>query len=329
MSTIALIGAGAVGVRAARQLVDTAGLDRLIVANRDHEQAQRLARAVGGDSVPVDRVLDEALDAVALAVPGAFGTDLGRRAVERGIPLASCADDPASIAGLTSLGALAFDRGVSVAVGCGLSPGISDVLARHAADALDDPDEVQVARIGTAGPSCATSLRQAMRADAREWHDGGWQIPHRQGSQLVWFPEPIGARECEVIEGGISLVHSTVPEARDAAVRAEAPPRWTPRWSRQRGPGSDDFGGARIEVFGWRGGSRTSIVYGLIERPAVAAGTALAVTAARFSGLLPSVALRADDGGVRALGATFEPPAFLAELAHRGVKVAAFEGSNA
>jgi hypothetical protein len=67
-------------------------------------------------------------------------------------------------------------------------------------------------------------------------------------------------------------------------------------------------------------------VYGVIERPAVAAGTVLAVSTACLAGLLPAVDLRGEPLGARALGAVVDPAAFLGELARRGVKAAVFEG---
>jgi hypothetical protein len=68
------------------------------------------------------------------------------------------------------------------------------------------------------------------------------------------------------------------------------------------------------------------VVYGVIERPAVAAGTVLAVSTACLAGLLPHVGVRIPLVGARALGAVVEPAGFLGELARRGVKAAVFEG---
>jgi hypothetical protein len=59
----------------------------------------------------------------------------------------------------------------------------------------------------------------------------------------------------------------------------------------------------------------------------VAAGTVLGVTAAGLAGALPAVSLRAGhEHGAQGLAALVEPVPFLAELARRGVKAAAFEG---
>jgi hypothetical protein len=89
----------------------------------------------------------------------------------------------------------------------------------------------------------------------------------------------------------------------------------------------DGWGGCRVEVWGRRGEAHEAVVYGVIERPAVAAGTVLAVTTARLAGLLPGVGLATAPRGAVGLGTLVEPVSFLVELARRGVKAAAFEGT--
>jgi hypothetical protein len=329
VTTVLLVGAGAVGARAARQLIDTPGLDRLLVTARAGERARELATALGplATAVPLDGDLPDDVDAVAVAIPGRASARLAGRAVAVAVPVACVADDEEGLAGLLALDERARKVGALVAAGCGLVPGLSEVLARHAANGLDEADEAHVARVGAAGPECVAALRKARRDRPREWHDGTWHSPRRLGSQLVWFPEPIGARECEVVAPGVGLLRDALPEVRHASVRFGEPPvRSASQALITRRAVDDGWGGARVEVWGWKGRARQAIVYGVIERPAVAAGTVLAVTAARLAGLLPQVTLRTESGGVRALGALVDPASFLAELARRGVKAAAFEG---
>ncbi len=329
MTTVLLAGAGAVGGRTARQLLDTPGLDRLLVAARATEHARELAGALGSraTAVPLEGEIPPGVDGIAIAIPGRAAARLAARAVAVGVPSAAVTDDEEGLASLLALDDRARKAGVVVAAGCGLVPGLGDVLARHAADGLEDADEVNVARVGAAGAECVAALRKARRDRPREWHDGAWHTPRRLGSQLVWFPDPIGARECEVVAPGVELLRDAVPEVRHASLRVGEPPmRHASLAAFTRRPLDDGWGGARVEVWGWRGRAREAIVYGVIERPAVAAGTVLAVTAARLAGLLPRLTLRSAVGGARGLGALVDPPPFLAELARRGVKAAAFEG---
>lgn len=329
MTTVLLVGTGAVAGRAARQLFDTPGVERLIVSGRDERARVALAGAFGtrAEAIRLGGELPDAIDAVALAVPGRSGVRVAARAVEAGIPVASVADDEQALAGLLALDARARQTGALVALGCGLAPGLGDVLARHAADGFDVADEANMARVGAAGPECVAAMKQARRDRPREWRNGAWSVPGRVGAQLIWFPEPIGARECEVVAPGIELLRQTLPEVEHASLRVgEAPIRNAARGLVARRALDDGWGGARVEVWGVRDGVRATTVYGVIERPAVAAGTVLAVTTARLAGLLGELTLRDGAPGARALGAIVDPPTFLGELARRGVKAATFEG---
>jgi len=327
VTTVQLVGAGAVGVRAARQLVDTPGLDRVLVAARERARADEVAAALGVEAVPFGSV-PAGVDALALAVPGPAAVPLATQAVDNGVSVVAACDDLEGVNGLLALEVAARDHGARVVAGCALAPGLTDVLARHAADALDRADEVYVARAGAAGEACVAALRRARRERPVEWSGGAAQVERRVGSELVWFPDPVGARECVTVAAPVELLHQAVPTVLRATVRAAdvvAPRRRALRTRRR----TDEWGAARVEVWGSRSGTREGVVYGVIEHPAVAAGTVLAVAAARVAGLLPEVRLLVDDVGARGLGALVEPPPFLAELARRGVKAAAFEGVTA
>ncbi len=330
MSTVLLVGAGATGARAARQLADTPDVSDLVVADREPERAEALADALGRDAhtTPLDQPFPDGIDAVASAVPARTGAVVAQRAIAAGVPVAAVADDRDGIAALLALDGPARKAEVLVAVGCGLVPGLGDVLARHAADALDRADEAHVAHVGAAGPACVAAVRRARREPPLEWVDGTWQTPERRAHQLVWFPDPVGARECEVVAPGVELLRDAVPELDRACVRSGEPPVRKPAIALlRRKPLDDGWAGARVEVWGWRGEMRDMVVYGVIERPAVAAGTVLAVTAAALAGALPHVRWRETaPTGARGLGAVADPTTFLAELARRGVKAAVFEG---
>jgi hypothetical protein len=328
VTRVLLAGAGAVGARAGRQLVDTPGIDEVLVTDRSVEHAHALADTLGGSAEV--RAWPPSLadvEAVAVALPGPAALSVARAAVSAGRPAAVVSDEEAVLGALLALDAPARAAGVALVAGCALVPGLSEVLARHAAGALDAADEVQVARVGAAGPECVAALRRLRRDRALEWHDGAWRSERRLGSQLVWFPDPVGARECIVARSGVALVRDAVPGARHASVRVAEPPVRSALWSVLGGqPLDDGWGAARVEVWGWHGSARESIVYGVIERPAVAAGTVLAVAAARLAGALPAVRFAVDPIGAGGLGTFVDPAAFLAELARRGVKAAAFEG---
>jgi saccharopine dehydrogenase-like NADP-dependent oxidoreductase len=330
MTSVLLLGAGAVGARAARQLADTPDVDRVLVADRTAERAEAIASGLGrvGQTVAWDGAFPDGVGAVAIAIPASESEAAARAAIAAGVPVAAVADDEPGISSLLDLDDEARRAGVTVAVGCGLTPGLTDVLARHAANALDSVDEVHVARAGAAGEACVAAVRRMRRERALEWRDNEWHSERPLGPELIWFPDPISARECQLVAPGVGLLRDAVPGVERVTLRvAEPPVRSNAMALLKKKPLDDGWGAARVQVWGWRGQQREALVYGVIERPAVAAGTVLAVTAARLAGLLPAVELAAADPlGALGLGALVEPAPFLAELARRGVKAAAFEG---
>ncbi len=328
---VLLVGLGQVGVRAARQLLDTDGVAELLVACHDRGHAEEAARnladgAVGveldGDGLPAD------LAVVVSALPAGPDALLASRALRAGVPFVSVTDDSDGLRELRHLDDAARDAGSVVLAGCGLAPGIGDVLAGHAADALDALDEVHVARWGVAGPASVAAAASARRLPARELLDGAVRDATRAGAELVWFPDPVNGRECTLVDGGVELIAGSRPGIARATMRLGVPHRhwWRPL---ALGLGPSDpaatWGALRVEAWGWRDGVRSAIVYGMIERVAVAAGAALGVAGAWLAGALPELGPW-PGAGVHGAGAVVPAVPFLAELDRRGVKAAAFEG---
>jgi hypothetical protein len=328
MTEVLLVGAGAVGGRAARQLVETPGVDRLLVADARPKRAAQVAEVMGGRAAAIEwqpgMPVPEGVGAVACAVPAGDDVTIVRDALEAGVPCVTATDDTASIVDLLGLAPAAAERDVPVVVGAGLAPGLSDVLVRHAADGFDRVDDVNVARWGVAGEASASTVRVALADRGAELRDGVVvPLAKRGGEELVWFPNPVDARGCEPVGNGLELLADAVPGLPRASVRfarAERP-GWT--FPRRADP-VHEWGAVRVEVWGTRGQAREPVVYGAIERTEIAAGTVLALTIAGLAGALPGLVRR--EAGVRGLGGVVVPRAFLAELSRRGVKVAVFEG---
>ncbi|MFN3591658.1 MAG: hypothetical protein ACK4TG_05680, partial [Thermaurantiacus sp.] len=73
-----------------------------------------------------------------------------RAAIEAGVPYVSLCDDYDAAQAVLELDLLAKEKGVTVITGLGWTPGLSNVLARRAADQLDEVDEIHVAWAGSA-----------------------------------------------------------------------------------------------------------------------------------------------------------------------------------
>lgn len=289
------------------------------------------AKVVRSEWLP-GRPIPDAVAGVVSALPAAHDGGLAEQAIAQGVPFVSCSEDAAVTNELLGLNDAAFAGRTTVAIGCGLAPGLADVLACHGVAMFDRADEVHIARSGVAGAACQRQLELAVRGRAQQWRDGGWAT-ERAGAEsgLVFFPEPVGMRECgHAASGQTRLLMETLPElsratARLAIGRRPMSPGCLSRWLPVNQQTEDDWSGAWVEVRGWQGLRRDVVVLGVVDKMAVVAGAVLAVTAGALVGAIDDV-LKDQPVGAHGLGALVKPAPFLAELARRGVKAATFTG---
>jgi saccharopine dehydrogenase-like NADP-dependent oxidoreductase len=319
-----VIGAGAVGARAVRQLVESPDVDEVAVVDTDPVRQAAIVESSGPKAVAGSADADA--DAVLLAGPCNTHAGMARPHVAAGRPVISTSDSIADVRALLALHAEAVRLGVPVAAGAAFSPGYSCVLARHAATSFTTVTEVHVARSGTGGPACARQHHEALTGEALDWRDGEWQRRAAgSGRELCWFPDPIGARDCYRAELPDALLLEPVFPGVDrvtARLSATRRDRLSAHLPMLRKPHPEGLVGAtRVEVRGQRDGTTDALVLGALDRPAVAAA-ATAALALRWAvdGRLPA--------GAGGLGRLDDPVAFLSELVTVGIKAAVFEGSG-
>jgi hypothetical protein len=325
---VIVFGAGAVGARAARQLISVLSLDELVVVERDAALRAAVVESLGAparEGTDAD-VVPERGDLLVLAAP-VHQRPIVERALERGAHVVSTSDAVDDVKTLLDLDAEARERRLHVVAGAAFSPGLSCVLAAHAASRFDRVDEVHVAKMGTGGPACAHQRHRALGEAGNDWHDGAWgRRRGGSGRTLCWFPDPVRGVDC--YRGGFPeplLLTTAFPSVRRVTARAGANrrDRLTARLPMLRRPHPEGgLGALRVEVRGRRGAALDEYVLGAIDRPGIAAGTVAAVAAAW---LIEGRLTRPGAGGLAEL---VEPTPFLATLAERGVKAAVFEGSS-
>ena len=320
--TAGVLGVGATGARAARQLASAEGIDAVVLGGTG-ERPVALQQSLGA-SARIGEPIGPGTGVVVLAGPAGTHVEAARRAVDLGIHVVSTSDAVTDVEGLLALDDRAKAKGVCVVVGAGFSPGLSCVLARHLADWVDRVDEVHLSRFGTGGPACARQHHRALAARAVDWRDGGW-VRRRGGSgrELSVFPDPVGSLDCyRAALPDALLLQPAFPEASRIAARQAANRRQRllallPMLRRPHPEGR--IGAIRVEVRGERDGEMVCEVVGAIDRPAVAAG-AVAGLAARW-------ALEGRyEPGAAGLAGRVEPVAFLTELSEFGVRAAVFVG---
>ena len=146
-------GAGAMGRYAVRYIarLETAG--RLLIADINTDRAQRLSDEVGA---PCEAVQLDATDAAALRAVFAecdvvcntmgpfaiFGGPILKAALESGCHYLDIDDDWQSTLEAFDLDGLARENGVTAIIGIGGSPGVTNLLAKVAADELDSVTDV-------------------------------------------------------------------------------------------------------------------------------------------------------------------------------------------
>ena len=331
MTRIAVLGAGAVGARVVRQLASTDDIEHVTVADFEPGRAEQVVRAIDEPGRVSSRSVTDWSDGAAsgvLAVPAGDHRALAERLLEQGRHVVSVTDDVRETRALLDLDTEARVRGLSVVVGAGFAPGLSCVLAVHAATTFDVVDEIHVAKVGTAGPACARAHHRALTGEALDWRSGAWN--RRQGGsgrELCWFPDPVGGQDCyRAALPDALLLQRAFPSAEriTARVGATRRDRLTASLPMLRKPHPEGtIGAVRVEVRGRRGGSRDITIMGAMDRPGVAAGVVAAVVASW------AAEGRLQRAGAAGLAQLVLPVAFLNELARRGVKAAVFEGAPA
>lgn len=323
-SPIGVVGLGAVGSRVARQIVESG---RSVIVHDSDPGAglavRGLDRCVLAGSI--DAFSDTSCSAVVLCTPSPQ-VSLATTFLDRGVDVVSTADDPDDVYELVSLDARARERGVRLVVGAATSPGMSGLLAAELALRFDIVDEIHVAFHGTGGPACARQHHRALGGEALGWHDDEWiERPGGSGRELLWFPEPIGGKDCYRAELADPIVlQKAFPHVRRISARVSATrrDRLTARLPMMSPPHAEGgLGGLRVEVRGSRDGQRVTEVAGIAERTAIVAGSVAASVADQLS------TRRSADAGVIALGdGRLDDVALVTAVIERGIRVFEYVG---
>lgn len=321
---VAVVGVGNVGARAVRQLLSYAEVDEVVVSDAARGRADEVVRQIGEPTVRSSGRPMIGADVTLLAGAAGGHVDMARAAVAAGSHVVSVSDAVGDVRGLLGLDeeARAADR--CIVVGAGMAPGLSGLLARLASTSFVDVEEIHVAKAGTGGPACARQHHAALSGDAIDWRDGAFVDRRgRSGRELVFFPEPIGGRDC--YRAALPDAVLLAPEfdgvervtARLSATRRDRVTALLPMMRKPHDDGGP--GGVRVEVRGVRpDGGRDSEVLSAVDHPSAAAACVAALSAVRV----------ADGGwgepGARGLASVDDARPWLRVLAERGVKAARF-----
>ena len=332
----AVLGLGATGARAARQLQSWPSVESLMLHDTSAFRVQQAVGSLGegcrGTDDPEEATRD--CDVVLLCFPG-DPVPAARQALGRGAHVVSVSTTTSAASGLLELEKVAERARRHVVIGAGFSPGLSELVVSHVAGRFDRLDAIDLAVAGSGGLACRQE-RLAGTVTAGSSKLGGVSLGNlplaglvkslvpNQAGVLRWFPEPLGQLRCEQASGAEELLLGAVgPDSPSVALHqhhsiGERVLSLLPAPLSSRKPEAD-LGGFAVELRGRVGEALEVALAGAVDRPAVAAGTVAAVAAGwavegRLGGRW--------SGGLGTKVA--EPTIFLAELARRGVKVAEF-----
>ena len=320
------MGLGAVGTRVARQLVESG---RSVLVHDSDPGATISLRGLERCTVAgsIDAFSDESCSAMVICTPAPQAIS-AITFLDRGLDVVTTTDDPDDVRELLALDQRARDENVRLVVGAATSPGMSGLLAAELSLRLDIVDEIHVAFHGTGGPACARQHHRALGGDALGWHDNEWiERSGGSGRELLWFPEPIGGKDCYRAQLADPIVlqrafpHATRISARVSATRRDRLTSRLPMMSPPHAEGG--LGGLRVEVRGSRDGRRVTEVAGIAERTAIVAASVAASVADQLS------TRRSSAVGVVTLGdGRLDDVALVTAVIERGVRVFEYVGAS-
>jgi lysine 6-dehydrogenase len=233
---IIVLGAGAMGSAAAHLLARHRDVD-LGVVDVDGGRAEAVAQAVGrgearplGPGAPGDAL--RGADAVASCVPYRLNLEVMEAALEAGCHYADLGGLYHMTLRQLELDARFREAGLAAIAGIGCCPGLSNVLARLAADRLDAVESIDildgaVEEDGHFGvPYSADTIIDEFTAPAMVFEGGRLrEVPAGSGSVQWRFPDPIGEMEAVyTLHSELATLPRTIEGVRDVRWRLALPP---------------------------------------------------------------------------------------------------------
>jgi saccharopine dehydrogenase-like NADP-dependent oxidoreductase len=252
--------------------------------------------------------------------------------------------------------AAAEGAGCRVVPGCGVAPGLTNILARLGADGLDRVDAIRMYSYIThpmwTSPGIVVTRFDASTGTSVTWEEGALvEQPSFTGQERFAFPEPYGEQEVHVVPHpepvtiprtiDVGTVVFKVGYPPDETRRIEAllelgfdreapfdldgtpvsPRRFAAAYIGSRGIGPSDRSAnlKHVRVEGVRAGRPVSVRYDFaVEQVGRSASSAITGTVAAIAADMVS---RGGPSGVNAPEAAFDPRAFVTALAERGLTI--------
>ncbi|MEW6263399.1 MAG: saccharopine dehydrogenase C-terminal domain-containing protein [Thermodesulfobacteriota bacterium] len=217
MKLLILGAAGETCSPATRDIIERGAFSQVTLADLNIDKLRLMARALGVsrknvlqvDAGDLNQVREVMLGhrIVINGLPKPFAYDILRAALQAKV---SCCDLGSPDERILALDDKAKDLGLSYVAGMGASPGITNVMAKHAADRMDEVEEIHVSFAAFRPFALSPALLDTILWEFEPglltrtyYQDGQFHpVPPFAGERVIEFPLPIGARRVFFVPHG-------------------------------------------------------------------------------------------------------------------------------
>jgi len=208
MKVLALGGCGQEGKTTVRDLVKSEDVSSVVIADIDIDSANKFKAELASDKVATVQMDVNDRDKLAALMKGAdvvinfvgpfykYGLHVIEAAIETKTNYVDICDDYDATRQMLALNEKAKEAGITVLIGMGASPGVTNLLAKHGADKLDRVDDIEmkwivtVSDVDDVGASAAMDHAMHMIDGNVPQHLEGdpQDVPALSGSETDVFP---------------------------------------------------------------------------------------------------------------------------------------------
>lgn len=241
MKVVLLGGAGAMCTPATRDVVQQGKFDSVVIADIDEEKANSLISELGLNESVFEQVdasdesqlvsVLEGADVAINGLPSDFAENVFNAAARA---KAHVCDLGSNVEKMFALNEKAEQAGITYVVGCGATPGITNVMAKHGADHMDTVDTVEISfaavRSFALSPALLHTILWEFDPDVKDraYYENGnfYPVPPFSGEKTVSFPYPIGDRKVYFVpHGETRTIPKNIPDLSAVYVRGTFTPK--------------------------------------------------------------------------------------------------------
>lgn len=213
MKVLVLGGAGWIGSIIVRGLAEMPTFSEVIIGDIAESKCKQLIDQIGNEKLSFHKVnvtskdelirIMKTVDVAVNATWYEFCLKITEAAIAAGVNIVDLGGMPELTLRQLELDSQAKNAGITNVIGCGETPGISNVLAKYGANKLDVINEIHI-RDGEIGKSYFSWLQHSVRTSMEEltseaiiYENGEYKkVPPRTGEERYKFPDPIGEQTC-------------------------------------------------------------------------------------------------------------------------------------